>query len=238
MEILRRQWMRRREELLVCLVALAAGCSIGVLLFWRTESPAAVLRIGIPMGSIMGYGAALLVHLIYGIFSMPGEFNLAVTLGGTRRQFVQGSLLFGLAELVGAQIAAGILQKLEIVIYGVLFAGIPITRSPIAGESLAGYLLLLELGILAAEMLTGALLLRFGPRVLWVVMAVVFVLPSVQQGLIDRGLLPEQTLLTQALIAGDLSIVYTIPRLVGYTAVWLLLLAAAWALLRRQQVTG
>lgn len=237
MNIWRRQWMRRREEFLGCFAALAVGYVMGYLLSGNTERGAEVFRVGILLGSIFGYGAALLIHVIYGVFTMPGEFNLVVSMGETRKQFVREQLMFGLAELVGIQIAVDILQKIQMAIYGVLFDGMPMTGRHAAGGFLSGYLFLLELGILVVELLVGALLLRFGPKVLWGVMAVVFVLPSVWRGLSDRGLLPEHTRLAQALTAGDMSSVYTIPELAGFVAVLFLMLVTAWIMLRKQQVT-
>lgn len=238
MEIWRRQWMLRSGEFFVCLMVQFVFYVIGMLLFWAMEPQSEALLTGIPMGSVLGYGAALLLHAIYGIFSLPEKFNLAVSMGETRKRFMWGYLLFGLAELVGVQIAAGILQKVEIAIYGVLFGGTMIDGSPIAGEVLASHLFLIELGILAVEMLAGALMLRFSSRVLWGVMAVVLGLPSAQRTLIARGLLPEHILVVQAQTAGKMDMVYAISWLAVYAAVWLLLLAAAWGLLRKQQVTG
>lgn len=234
MNIWRRQWMRRREECLVCFAALAAGYVMGNLLSGAMEQGADAARLGILMGSIFAYGAALLIHVIYGVFSMPAEFNLAVSMGETRKQFVRGQLVFGMAELVGIQIAAKILQKLQTTVYGVLADGVELTGKPVAEGALAGYLFLLELAIVVAELLVGALLLRFGPKAMWGVTVAVFVLPSVWRGLIDRGLLPEHTRLAQTLIAGDMG--DRIPELAGFVAVLLLLLATAWGVLRKQQV--
>lgn len=235
MNIWRRQWMRRREECLVCFAALAAGYVMGNLLSGAMEQGAEAARLGILLGSIFAYGAALLIHVIYGVFSMPTEFNLAVSMGETRKQFVRGQLVFGMAELVGIQIAAKILQELQTAVYGVLADGMQLTGKSVAEGFLAGYLFLLELGILVAELLVGALLLRFGPKVMWGVTVAVFVLPSVWRGLIDRGLVPEHPPLAQALIAGDMG--DRIPELAGAVAVLLLLLATAWGVLRKQQVT-
>lgn len=238
MEILKRQWMRRKEELFVCFVALAGGYVLGNLISGMLERGTEALRPGILLGGILGYGMALLTHMVYATFSMPGEFNLAVSMGGTRKQFLWGYLLFGLAELVGVQIMTGILQGLVTAIYGIWSGGSARSASLMPEGFLWGYLLLLELGILMVEVLVGAVVLRFGTRVLWGVMVVMFVLPTVRRGLIDRGLLPEYVPVTQALLEGDLSGVCTLPRLLEWLVLLLLLLAAVWGLLRKQQVTG
>lgn len=237
MEILRKQWMRRKEEMLGCFAVLAVGYIIGNLLSGTLEQGAEAFPMGILLGSIFGYGMAIFTHIIYVVFMMPGEFNLAVSLGGTRKQFLQGYLLFGLVELVGVQIAIGILQRLERAAYGALYDGSTMTGSLLAGESIAGYLLLLELGILALETLVGALVLRFGQRVLLGVIGVAALFPSALRGLGDRGLLPEHTPVAQALAAGNRSGVHTLSWGIGFVAVVLLLLAVTWGLLRKQQVT-
>lgn len=171
MRELRIQYQLRKKELLLVLLLLCGFYAAGMLLFavlvqtgiLGTEETAAVAYICwifTAISSVGAYGLSML-------FSFPRDFNMAISMGQTRKRFLLAWIAVTVLELFLAAVcftALGFLQKAQVLrMLPELprFAAAPdVLRIP--------YLALAALLLLAFILFCGALLLRFGTRVMWV----------------------------------------------------------------------
>lgn len=163
--MLKNQWLRRRKAVYLLFFGMAAVFLLGAGVFSavRAVNPQAQ---PFPMGTLLALIFLAAVHLFVCSFSIMQEFNLAVSMGVTRKSFVPGYMAFSLLELACAGLFLLLLFLVERRTVGLAAPGAFMTelfhviaRSP--------YILLAAFGLLAAEMLSGALTLRFGFKIYW-----------------------------------------------------------------------
>lgn len=237
MELLKNQWRRRSKEL--PLLGISAVCLflVGVLLF-------AVIGAGdkneifvVPVGTILAMIMAGCIHLFYISYGVVSEFNLAVGMGIARRRFVPGYITFSALELIGIIIVGLFLNRVELLVYRTTMPGVPMAEE-VKYLFDVRILVLLVLGMLAAEMLAGALILRFGR---WAVIGICFFIIAAVQ-------LPVWMLrwdsLRRAVMAAANWIMNFFGRLgLFQTTIFIILtellaLLVSWGLMRKQCVTA
>lgn len=172
METIKRQWNMRwvygeTQSVLICLGAVFFLGMIGTLIgieFFDVRNPPLVGTIGAFL--IAGFGQFILAG-----FGFASEFNLAVSLGETRKKFVWSFQLFSLAEIVFILLSVFVFFSIEQFVYGMV-TGAPLWENGILELLKIGKPQYLAAGIvviLALEMLVQALMLRFGVKAFWVI---------------------------------------------------------------------
>lgn len=163
MELLKNQWKRRSKELRLFVISAVCLFLVGLLLFSVIGAGDKDEIFVVPVGTMLAMMMAGCIHLFYVSYGVVSEFNLAVGMGITRRRFVPGYIAFSALELIGIIIAGLLLNRIELRVYRTTMPGVPMAEE-VKYLFDVRMLVLLTLGMLAAEMLAGALILRFGRR--------------------------------------------------------------------------
>lgn len=225
MEMIKNQWRMRRSEVSVTLVVMAAVYVIGMLLFGSVKAGDEQMR-AVPMGTLLACIIGGAMHMLCSCFSMACGFNLAVSMGITRKRFVSSYVLFSICELAGVVLVASVLCAGEQFINRISFAGVSAGAQEVSfalpkeGELLL-YAAVVLLGMLASEMIVSALLMRFGNNAMWVM----WIVPGVGVPIAARWI-------------GSLKLHVTAKGVAAvFAAVCVLLLLVSWRMLKRQRVT-
>lgn len=237
LDIIKKQWKIQwvygeMGTILVCLGGTFLLGFLGVLIFgqiFHIQEPVPVGTLGALV--IAGFGQALL-----SCFGFMLEFNLAVSLGETRKSFVWGYQLFTLLKLIVIVLAVILFGIIEHYVYRTVF-GMETLNFDI-WEVLSFvkplYIAVAMVGILAAEMLIQTLILRFGMKAFWVIwgfwMFVALVLPRLAKLPLWQ---PVKAFFSQAakIQAGPAFwVIFTL-------AASVLAMAVSWGMLRKQRVT-
>lgn len=178
MKVLKYQWISRRTEALALFAAGAVAFLVGSVMM-------AVLMDGtekafFPLGTLSLIFMFGIIHLIQGGIGIVTDFNLAISMGETRKRFVAGYLAFDGLEYLVSLLMILLLQWVEEGISHKFYPELSFIRM-LSWETLYIFLLSI-LGLMAAEVLTGALILKFGQKVLWGLW-VFAILPSFIQGI-------------------------------------------------------
>lgn len=188
-----------------------------------------------PLGTVIAVFGTVVAHLIGCTYNMLSAFELAVSMGATRKQFVRSYAAFSLLELIFACVLIRVLYGFEKMFYLKMFG---LATYETAGLSAWGYpvsAVCVIAGLLAAETFCGALILKFGVRAvvgLWLFFMAICYLP---------GILPRMEIFSDILAAvqpGRDNFSAVPGMLAVFAFVCAALLSAAWGMLRRQQVNG
>lgn len=174
MTAMKNQWSRRKGEVAVFAAVSLLCFVVGMMLTVQVGDDSDIKRL-FPFGIMLLLVGMILTHLIQNVLGLVYEFNLAISMSVTRRRFTLSYLAFSALELFGALLLAVVLQGAETLIGTWVCPELPIIKL-FSGESIH-IVLLAMVGILAVEMLAGALILRFGYKVLWGIWVLVM-LPS------------------------------------------------------------
>lgn len=225
MEMIKNQWRMRRSEVSGTLVVMAAVYVIGILLFGAVRAGDEQMR-AVPMGTLLACTIGGIMQVLCSCFSMACGFNLAVSMGITRKRFVPSYMFFSLCELVGAVLFALALWAGELLINRIFFTRVSARAQevsfvlPHTGELLL-YGVVVVFGMLASEMILSALLMRFGSNV----MLIMWIVPGVGVPVTARWIDSLKLHVTAEGVAAV------------FAAVCVILLLASWRMLKRQQVT-
>lgn len=188
-----------------------------------------------PLGTLIAVVSTTVAHFIGCICAMLKAFELSVSMGATRKQFVGSYVAFGLSELAFACVFIRVLYGLEKTFYLKMF-DLPTYETAVIS---AGDWLLWAVGLIAvllsAELFMGALLLKFGAKafaVIWLTIMTACYLPRWLLRMDGR----KEPVFGGRL--GDMvqAAAPAIPVVTVFVCVIMVL--AAWGMLRRQQVNG
>lgn len=117
-------------------------------------------------GALAAVMMGLFFHLFLGVFSYGADFNMAVSFGCTRREFIFAQWVVSLAGLLVEAAAAALISLMERIAGAVLYPGLQY-QSALSylsdGRIVAGIVLFVPL----LCMLLGTLILRFGTKAWW-----------------------------------------------------------------------
>ena len=156
----------RKTELLQFLGITAVGYLIGLIVVFIVMNVAKENTCA-TAGTMLAFIAFAFMHLFGITFSFMGDFNMAISLGATRKSFVSGYVLFNLLEIA--------VLELEIVVFGVVEKLLLENAFPQAVMEIDltnfftwNYLSGVLVVFTAVEMFFGAVILRYGMKVLWI----------------------------------------------------------------------
>ena len=168
MKEMKRQLYLRRDDLLLTLSVSAGGFLFGILLSWiigYVDGSNETAMLGTLMSLVLPY---VLMMFVGGIV-YASNFNLSIGMGGVRRQFIPSFLLITYAECLCVFIFAFLLHEVETMLYRIFWKNI--VAEDILAEQIPyrwAIILLLPFFIVAVQSLFGALFIRFGKVIFWV----------------------------------------------------------------------
>lgn len=155
----------RKAELLQCIGFLAAAYLLGLVIL------GIVMNVAKGEGSAtVGTGMAVVffffLHLFGIAISFMQEFNVAVSMGATRKSFVASYALFNLLEIAVLELEVILFGWFEKLLIGVFFPHTAMELD-ITVFFTWKYLLGVMLGFTILELFAGAVILKYGMKVLW-----------------------------------------------------------------------
>lgn len=178
MNMLQRQWRRRKKQIAIywisILIAYASGLAIDAAIYLGDDANHMV-----PLGVMFALFMLIMVRLIAGSMYVTLEFQLAISMSTTRRNFMREYLSLTFLEMVCYYVMLCVMFKLECMIWQSAVGLTLAEEVTTIMSSLYLYTALGLLGLLVIELLGGALILRFGVKIFWVFWAIIM-LPSVR----------------------------------------------------------
>lgn len=125
----------------------------------------------VTLGMLIGMIILVFMHFFGITFSFIGEFNMALSMGATRKSFVGSYALFNMVELAGLELLLFVLGKIELALISVIYPQCEIILD-VTQYFQWKYLLAVIVGMTVVELFLGAVILRFGMKAFWVVWAI------------------------------------------------------------------
>ena len=184
-------------------------------------------------GTMIAVILLLFVHFFSTIISFVGEFNTAVSMGATRKNFVISYAIFNMIEITVLETGLFILGNLEKTVINQLFPGIRFEIDMtefFAWKYMAGGVI--EFTIL--EIFFAAVLLRFGMKAFWVLWAI-WMLGALLPGNISHNeKLSKEFTKIGLMLGGKIT---STGIFVCVAFVLFVIAVIGWRILRKQQVT-
>ena len=157
-------------EVLQFLVAAFGGYVFGIIVMMIIRANT-VEKECVTLGMLIGMIILVFIHFFGIIFSFVGEFNMALSMGATRKSFVGSYALFNMVELAGLELLLFVLGKIELALISVIYPQCEIILD-VTQYFQWKYLLAVIVGMTVVELFLGAVILRFGMKAFWVVWAI------------------------------------------------------------------
>lgn len=157
-------------EVLQFLVAAFGGYVFGIIVMMIIRANT-VEKECVTLGMLIGMIILVFMHFFGITFSFVGEFNMALSMGATRKSFVGSYALFNMVELAGLELLLFVLGKIELALISVIYPQCEIILD-ITQYFQWKYLLAVIVGMTVVELFLGAVILRFGMKAFWVVWAI------------------------------------------------------------------
>lgn len=240
MRTLKQVYLANKKDILIyLLVALIVGIiGIGmVILVMAVEGSGESYA---QMGALMSLMISLILFFFAGIFSVGYEFNLAVSMGKTRKWFLLAEYLMLVLDIAAPMLVIIGIGFAENLLYERLYPGAECEFFIVNSLLQPKVILSIVLGGAMVVLLLGALVTRFATKAAWIVWALWMVvcigfskLVPVMTDTPDSALAVSVRGIMNCL--GNLSLLQTIIILLGVIGAGM---AAVFALLRRQHVTA
>ena len=164
------QCKTRKMEVLQFLVAAFGGYVFGIIVMMIIRANT-VEKECVTLGMLIGMIILVFMHFFGITFSFVGEFNMALSMGATRKSFVGSYGLFNMVELAGLELLLFVLGKIELALISVIYPQCEIILD-VTQYFQWKYLLAVIVGMTVVELFLGAVILRFGMKAFWVVWAI------------------------------------------------------------------
>lgn len=230
------QLKRRKTELLQFGSVMAVSYLFGIMLvlglcFFAGEKTSAAL------GTSIALGMAVVLQGFGSVFGFTQEFNMAVSMGQSRRRFVWCYEAVSLLELTAMTAVLYLMCILEKGIYHFIMPEIA-QKTDVAVVFQLKYIFPVILGMVTLEMLWQAILLKFGVKGLWAIWAM-WMLACLAPGyLVHNEKLKNsiQSCITSLMemLRGKEILFWSSAGIVVAAAV----VGIAWSMLRKQRVTA
>ena len=227
------QCKSRKTELLQYLGIMAGAFVLGFIILLivmgqikENESATA--------GTMIAAVIIIFVHFFATSISFVGEFNLAVSMGATRKNFVANYALFNMAEILLLELVLLIFGNLEKFIVNRLFPNI-VMEIDMTKFFDWKYLLMIIVIFTVAEIFIGAVILRFGMKFLWVLWAVWMLAALLPINISKNEKLSAELAKIGLMIGGKITPAGIVAAV---SLVCLILIVITWKILKRQRVTA
>lgn len=157
-------------EVLQFLVAAFGGYVFGIIVMMIIRANI-VEKECVTLGMLIGMIILVFMHFFGITFSFVREFNMALSMGATRKSFVGSYALFNMVELAGLELLLFVLGKIELALISVIYPQCEIILD-VTQYFQWKYLLAVIVGMTVVELFLGAVILRFGMKAFWVVWAI------------------------------------------------------------------
>lgn len=223
----------RKAELLQFLGIVAGGYLVGLIIVFIVMN-ATKENSYATVGTMLAVIVFALMHL-WGIsFSFMGDFNMAVSMGVTRKSFVAGYALFNLLEIA--------VLEVEIILFGMFEKFMLKTAFPQASMEIDltnfftwNYLSGVLVVFTAVEMFFGAVILRYGMKVLWILWAVWMIICLVPMNIAKNEKLSGELAKLGLFLGGKFTPQGIVALVIALTIV---IAVITWNILRKQRVTA
>lgn len=232
MSVLQIQWGRRRNQILLYLLFLVIGAVLGGVVETILYTQDGGVKHAAPVGFIFAMFFLGIAHIIAATLYFTVEFELAISMGITRKRFIRNYLSFAAIEMAAYYVILFLLYQFEVVLWKNTL-GLSMAEEVLGLlDELYVYTAVGMIALVAVECLMGALLLRLGPKIM-VAIWILLMIPSV---ITHMGLeLPVITLQGAGIgaVIADAG-KFGIAGMILTVAVVIYLVA--WKLLKRQQI--
>lgn len=227
----------RLDEIMLMLGAELVFFAVGELMFTFVAKTQGLDGSVIPIGTLCALMAAVTIAVFMGIGVLPVHFNMAVSMGITRNRFIPVFLLVSFAENLAAAGVAFLFSFPETWVLRVVYAGVKL-------ESFTGYvfqwkyILTACLGLAALHVFFGMLLMRLG-KIAWTVLWLLWMACAVGGPGLARLAESMQETAFGKLCAAVLDMVRGFTEsgiLAGIVIASVVMIAASWGMLYRQEV--
>ncbi len=165
------QCKTRKMEVLQFLAVAFGSYVFGIIVMMIIRANTMEENECVTLGMLTAMAVLVFVHFFGIIFSFVGEFNMAISMGATRRVYVGSYALFNMAELAGLELLLFVLGKIELALMRVIYPQCEIILD-LTQYFHWKYLLAVIVGMTVVELFLGAVILRFGMKAFWIIWAI------------------------------------------------------------------
>lgn len=219
-------------EVLQFLVAAFGGYVFGIIVMMIIRANI-VEKECVTLGMLIGMIILVFMHFFGITFSFIGEFNMALSMGATRKSFVGSYALFNMVELAGLELLLFVLGKIELALISVIYPQCEIILD-VTQYFQWKYLLAVIVGMTVVELFLGAVILRFGMKAFWVVWAIWMFLTLVPVKLSENEVMAAKMHQLGEQIGLENIVQYLLAA--GVVAA-VIMAVLGWNLLKKQRVT-
>lgn len=219
-------------EVLQFLVAAFGGYVFGIIVMMIIRANI-VEKECVTLGMLIGMIILVFMHFFGITFSFVGEFNMALSMGATRKSFVGSYALFNMVELAGLELLLFVLGKIELALISVIYPQCEIILD-VTQYFQWKYLLAVIVGMTVVELFLGAVILRFGMKAFWVVWAIWMFLTLVPVKLSENEVMAAKMHQLGEQIGLENIVQYLLAA--GVVAA-VIMAVLGWNLLKKQRVT-
>ena len=216
----------RKTELLQFLGITAVGYLIGLIVVFIVMNVAKENTCA-TAGTMLAFIAFAFMHLFGITFSFMGDFNMAISLGATRKSFVSGYVLFNLLEIA--------VLELEIVVFGVVEKFLLENAFPQAVMEIDLTNFFTWNYLSGVLVVFTAVILRYGMKVLWILWAVWMIICLVPMNIAKNEKLSGELAKLGLFLGGKFTPQGIVALVIALTIV---IAVITWNILRKQRVTA
>ncbi len=165
------QCKTRKMEVLQFLAVAFGSYVFGIIVMMIIRANTMEENECVTLGMLIAMIVLVFIHFFGITFSFVGEFNMALSMGATRKSFVGSYVLFNMVELAGLELLLFVLGKIELALISVIYPQCEIILD-VTQYFQWKYLLAVIVGMTVVELFLGAVILRFGMKAFWVVWAI------------------------------------------------------------------
>ena len=228
------QCKSRKTELLQYLGIMAGAFVVGFIILLIVMGQTEENESAATAGTMMAVVLIVFIHFFATIISFVGQFNLAVSMGATRKNFVANYALFNMSEILLLEIGLVILGNLEKFIASRLFPNV-VMEIDMTKFFDWKYLLAAIVVLTVSEIFLGAVILRFGMKFFWVLWAIWMLAALLPLNISKNEKLSGELAKIGFMIGGKITPAGIVTAV---SLVCLILIAITWKILKRQRVTA
>lgn len=225
-----------KNEIITLGIALGIAYILGIVIGCILMNGNVGMPCYIPFGAVTAVIIVMLFQAAMTLTTFGRAFNLAVSMGVTRKKFLLGYQLFTLAELLILFLCFGILYRIESAAAGIFFPAESVT-DVLNFLLKIKFLLPAVLIVWCLEFFIEAVTMKFGAKAWWTIWAVWMAICLGFPNMLVRGLkgkLPAGLMKLGSLFAAGGKTLW----IACGAVIFAVLLLISWNILRKQQVTA